>query len=217
MGRALPTEGTSVVAAAIVQFVRVSGSRVPENDIIYTWKLNGRVLGSMSGRGKSSIIIPGPGLYGEYVLAVEAESIDYAFQSSETTVISGVEPHLVLYPDYPVGGVSYHTALTNQAHIDTSELTVAGVPYYMLINAPDDPSLSYTWSVNRSPVDISQRDPSRLTLSIGSAARGMAHVELAVEHALVLLQDTSRSWVLQFGQYTSSPENDPFRQRVDIQ
>jgi len=209
-GRALPSSGANIRAAAVVSFMRADGSTIKENDIVYTWKINGRVAGSISGRGKSSVVIPGPLLFGETLVTVIAESTDYTYRGSATVIIPSREPYLVLYQERPAGGIAYHAALPQTSSVGDTELTFAAIPYYISTSKVKSSFLSYRWLINNAPVAADPSDPSRITLYSELPEDG-ALVSLSVEHMLNFLQTANRSWAIQFGGNASSPGiSDPF-------
>jgi len=216
-GRALPSHGSTVSLEAIAHFERENGTKVPWEDIIYTWKINGRVIGESSGRGRSTLTTFGPGLFGEMAVKVEAESADFAFRGSGTTVIANTEPVLALYPLYPVGGVALHSALTRVADVSDIELSVSAQPYYAASLFPASPLLSYEWSVNGEKVANDDAEQNVITLR-STAGAGVARVSLSFEHAAILLQEAENEWTLNFGSSVfESGRFNPFGRTTETQ
>lgn len=201
-GRALPAADARITATAITSFVTQNGTRIPQEDIVYTWRLDGRIVSSLSGRGRAAASFAGPQLYGSQTLAVEAVSIDYRYQASASARIEAVEPQPTLYPELPLNGIAYHRALTSGTETPEAELSVVLEPYYFSTDA----ALTYSWQVNGTPVVGGVSAPSRLTIAANEAQEGL--IELTVRHRTHALQAAKRSWLLRFG--TSNATNDPF-------
>ena len=215
-GRALPSAGTSLRLQAIAHLKRPGGSIVPASDIIYTWKQNGRVVGNVSGRGKASVILPSPTLYGRSVIEVDVSSSDNTLSGSASITIPSTEPVLTLYEDSPLLGITYYRALGAQTAIPDTEMTFAAVPYFAQIASPNDQRLAYAWTVNGSPVRASASDPSEVTLN-ASKSNGDATVGLGITHSTNIYLSENGSWSIMLGNAgssgfsgTSASAKDPF-------
>ncbi len=196
-GRALPSAGTSVVLQAIPHFIRPGGSRLALGDLVYTWKKNDQVLGDLSGRGKSAIVIPAPVLYATDVLSVDVESSDGLLSGESSVAIHAEDPMIVLYENHPIFGVLYGSALSRSASIAESEMTFTAVPYFASVRNPTDRQLQYVWRINGTKIPTDTNKPNELTLK-ASASSNIAHIELALTHATNFFLDSSGSWNVTF-------------------
>lgn len=197
-GRALPSADTGLRLEAIPHFKRPNGTLVPSSDITYTWKQDGRVVGNVSGRGKASVILPSPTLYGTSDVEVDAISSDGSLSGSATLSIPSTAPVLLLYEDNPLLGLTYYHALGQAASIPDIEMTFAAVPYFAPIQSPNDPRLSYAWTVNGTGVSPSASDPSELTLNASNSS-GQASIGLTVTHATDIFMSAVGSWEVALG------------------
>jgi hypothetical protein len=208
LGRALPSAGTDLIVQALAHFKRTSGALIPDSDITYTWKQDGEVLGSISGRGKSSAVIPILHLYGGNQITVDAISSD-GTRSGETTVAVPLStPILDLYEDHPLYGILYNQALSGSAQIPETEMTFAAVPYFAQARAVNDSNLSYAWSVNDTRISASAGTPQEITINADNSS-GQAALSLEVTHATNYYLDATGNWNLTF---SSGPTTlDPFQ------
>ena len=195
-GRALPGAGTNTKLESIVRFQQRNGSFVSPGDIIYTWKVDGRVLGSLSGRGRSSLVVPSPTLKDSMTVALSVRSLDNAFYGDTSITIPTEKPIVLLYQNNPLWGVMYYNALTTQNTIAANEVTFAAVPYFANAGYPNDPRLIYAWSINGSPIKSSALDPSELTIN-GSKSNGIARIGLELTHASNFFMDSKSEWGVQ--------------------
>jgi len=202
-GRALPSAGTNLRLEAITHFKRPDGSVVPSSDITYTWKQDGRVVGNVSGRGKSSVELPSPTLYGTSNIEVDAESSDDTLAGSASLSIPSTTPFVLLYEDNPLLGLTYYHALAAQTTIPDTEMTFAAVPFFAQIQSPNDPRLAYTWTVNGSAISPSANDPSEITLN-ASDSNGEADIGLGLTHSTNIFMSTSGEWDVTLGTTNSS-------------
>ena len=205
-GRALPSAGTNIRLQAIPHFKRADGSSVAPTDITYTWKQDDRVLGSLSGRGKSSAILPAATLYGTSDIEVDAMSVDGVLSGRATVALPSTEPLITLYEDSPLLGLTYYRAIGGQSAMNDTEMTFAAVPYFAQARSANDPRLVYGWSVNGSNVAPSASDPSEITLNT-THSNGTATLGLEVTHTTNIYMDSKGSWGIMLGGQSSSGFN----------
>lgn len=204
-GRALPSAGTNLIAQAVPHFVRADGTLIPDSQITFTWKRSGEVLGSLSGRGKSSAVIPVVHLSTQDDITVVAVSAD-GTRSAETTILMPtVDPVLDLYEDHPLYGVLYNKALGATASIPESEMAFFAVPYFSQARSPGDSALSYAWKVNDTAITSSASTPNELTINADNST-GQAQIALEVTHATNFLMDASGEWGVTLSTGTASQD-----------
>ncbi|MDO8561985.1 MAG: hypothetical protein Q7S05_04140 [bacterium] len=195
-GRALPSPGTTLRMHAIARFK--SGSEAPESDTMYTWKRNGSVVKSFSGRGRSSALFPSPSLFGTDIIEVIVSNLDGSREGAARAQISSVEPILALYQDHPLFGVMYWKALSDTTPVSDTETTFAAVPYFAQADSPDDARLMYSWSVNGRDIEADEVKRSALTVN-ADKSDGIAQIALTITHAANLAMRTSHTWRISFG------------------
>jgi hypothetical protein len=197
-GRTLATFGSGVRVEALPRLVRLDGTSVPARDIVFSWRKNGVVLTDVSGRGKSSLVLGGPELFGADTISVEAASLDQTLIASAETIVPSTNPFVLLYEDHPLFGVTYHRALDPETTFSDVEATLVAAPYFAAVRSPNDPRLSYEWRVNGATISPDEKEPSRITINAGNSD-GRARLELSVTHALDFLMDAKGLWRLVFG------------------
>lgn len=194
-GRALPSPGTALRMHAIVRFK--SGSRAPESDVLYTWKRNGSVVKSASGRGKSSALFPSPALFATDIIEVNASTLDGSREGAARVQISSTEPVLTMYQDHPLFGIMYNNALSDITSLSDTETTFAAVPYFAEAESPDDARLMYSWSVNGRSIEADEARRSALTVN-ADKSDGIARIALSITHAANLAMRASHAWRILF-------------------
>jgi hypothetical protein len=215
LGRALPSAGTNLRLQAIAYLKHADGTLVPSTSITYTWKQDGRVVGNVSGRGKSSAVLPAAPLYGTSNIEVDVASSDGSLSGSASVSIPSTTPVLALYEDNPLLGLMYYDALGSSASVPDSEATFAAVPYFAQVRSPNDPRLTYDWTVNGSSIAASANDPSELTLN-GSGSSNSAQVGLGVTHSTNIFMSANGTWDITLGNQSfgasgsSSETKNPF-------
>jgi len=207
-GHDLPSAGTTLILQALPHFVLPGGSELRSGDLTYTWRRNGQVMGSVSGRGKSAIVVPSPVLYAHDVLSVEVESSDGSMSGEASMTIAAEDPTLVLYEDNPIFGVLYGFAFGPTAFVAKAETTLTAIPYFASARTLKDPLLDYVWRVNGVRVTTDPSVPNELTLQ-ASDSSAVARIQLAVTHATNFFLNASRTWNITFS--TKGSAQDLFR------
>jgi hypothetical protein len=207
LGRALPSAGTDLIVQALAHFQRSNGALISDSDITYTWKQDGQVLGSISGRGKSSVVIPIQHLYGGNQITVDAASSDGSRAGETTVTVPLSAPILAVYEDHPLYGVLYNDALLSSTHVPEAEMAFAAVPYFAQARAANDPNLSYAWSVNGTRISSSAGTPQEITINAANSS-GQALLSLEVTHATNYYLDATGQWNISFS--TGPATQDPF-------
>lgn len=194
-GRSLASSGTRIRAEAFPRLIRPDGKALQPRDIIFTWRRNGDVVLSASGRGKSTAILPGPELFGSATISVEAAAADSSTAAAATTFISSTNPFLVLYEQHPLFGGMFHRALKAETLIPDVEATFVAIPFFVNARNPEDSRLTYNWRVNSRSIETDAEDPSRITINAQNSD-GNARIDLSLSHATDFTLDARGTWRL---------------------
>lgn len=205
-----PSAGTNLRLQALPRFKR-GNVLVPASELTYTWRRNGEVLGSISGRGRAAALIPVEHLFGTDTISVEARSADDRLSHISSISASANEPLLALYEDDPLYGVLYHRALSASAFISGAEATFAAVPFFAQARSMYDAALHFDWRVNSADIPASQKNPGELTINAENSS-GVAFVELEVTHATNFYLSAKGTWNITFSSPSGPGVSDPFRQ-----
>ena len=208
-GRALPSAGTNLRLEAVPRFQNPDGSFVAASDIIFTWRRDGRVVQSASGRGKSRVLIAGPALFGRDTISVDAVSADGTLSGSASVSVPETEPVLDLYKDHPLFGIMYHQALAGRATIPEIEMSFAAVPYFAQSKSANDADFTYAWQVNGRGVTSDSARPSEITINAQNSS-GLALIELALSHATNFFMSSLGSWGITLSAGSAGGTPSPF-------
>lgn len=192
-GRALPSAGSRILLQAMPYFKSTNGSLIPNSDITFTWKQDDRVLGSLSGTGRSSVSLPAAILYGTSDIEVDAYSSDGTRYGVATVSIPSAEVQLVMYQDNPLLGLELYRPLDSAATVPESEMTFAVVPYFAHVHNPNDARLTYQWTVNGSDITPTQGDPSEIVLN-AKGSDGQATIGLSLSQSDDMFLMPSATW-----------------------
>ncbi len=180
-GRALPTSDGNLRV-----FAFPPSSLGTATNLIYTWKINGQVLGSMSGTDRSMLAIKGSPFISDQLVVVDVSN------GSQTVTgvvrIPYVKPTVLLYENSPLKGVQFEHALINKFVAEAnSDITLVAEPYFF--STPQSQSLTYTWSVNGQ----TSKGVSGPSFIARSETTGTSTVNVAVTNPLYILQRISKS------------------------
>jgi hypothetical protein len=198
LGRALPSPGSHIRLVAIPYFKDSNGSKLSSSDIDFTWKQNGRVLGSLSGIGKSSITVPAAILYGTSNIEVDVQSVDGTSYGTALAVLPSIESTLVLYEDDPLLGITYYRALPASVIIPETEMTFAAIPYFAAVQGSNDSRLVYAWTVNGSTIKTDMTNLSEITINAKNST-GMASIGLSLTQSNNIFMSPAGSWSVMIG------------------
>lgn len=209
-GRALPSAGSRVRLMAVAFLPSSAGGYLPADKITYTWRRNGEIV--LSGRGKTTVTIPGPVLFGTDTVTVQTVSADKRVEGLGRVRIPSVEPVLSLYTNHPLFGITYHRALGPTTFVAESEMSFTAIPYFAPASAANDPDLLYAWRLNRTGIDTNESGTNEITIDAAKSP-GLAQIQLGVTHWKNLYLDVDGSWQVTFTRGgTAAPlPGDPFR------
>lgn len=200
-GRTLSAVGSRLTFVAYPTFVQ-DGKRIPEKDLIYTWRKNDSVLGSLSGKGKSTLTISSPTLFGAETISVEARTQDGAIAAKATTRVATPDTPLRLYENHPLFGPMLHKAFGATAFTPETEMTFVAIPFFAPVANENDPKLEYSWRVNQSAVKSDAKRPSQITIN-AAGSTGVALIELTVGHASNFFFGSDAAWQVTFSKADS--------------
>jgi hypothetical protein len=176
-GKALYPDGGSV------RIVAMPDARFGNHDnLFYTWKTDGRVLGSLSGRGRQVFERAGTILGGPLSVSVEVrETPDGPVAAAGVARIPASAPQVLAYEHDPLLGTIFDKALQGTVALEREEITVVAYPYFF--SAPARDVLEYEWRVNSRAAG----GDKSITLRRGDETGG-ASVALNVTNPLTILQ-----------------------------
>ena len=197
-GKALSAWGSRVRVSAM-PLMRSARGLLDPGALIYTWKQNGTVQGSVSGVGKRTFIFTNDSLVrGETTVEVEVSSPSETFLALKRVSIKPVESALVLYEDHPLYGTLFHRAARGAYRLPSDEVTLVAMPYHFTALAAGSDRLAYDWKLNGSQVAPTGAR-NVLTLRKEADAAGEASLTLSVQHLDHLLQAGNEAVRLLFG------------------
>lgn len=176
-GKALFSDQASLTASAVPDFIS-KGKRIPKENLVYAWSLDGNPLLSKSGYGKHTITVFGDNLGSKQTLSLSVSSTDGTLQGLGSVNIDPQTPKIMFYENHPLFGTLFNVALENTFTMKNTEVSIVGSPYFFSDTDPFN-LLQFDWTVNREPASAST-NKNVITLRNDSGATGTSLLGLQV-------------------------------------
>lgn len=143
IGRALPSTGSLTNLTTII-----SGSSIPNSDLVFTWRVNNQVVGGGGGRGQSSVSFDTP-QGSQIIVSLDVSKLDGAALASRSFTIPSVSPQLRFYEVSTLYGI-------NRKHLTSFNLisnsaTILAEPFYLDSRVYNNPDIK-NWTIDNNTV-----------------------------------------------------------------
>jgi len=195
-GRALFTAESSITLTALPQFVTTDGAVLDPQELIYTWRRDGRTLSDISGFGRQSINIVGPTRFQDVRISVEVSSFGKSLIAKKTFFLSPKSPEVLFYEKHPLRGILYKKALAGTFILTDQEVVVRAEPYFFSLEDLRS-NLTFEWSLN--DIALQNEDSQQEIILRQVRGGGFSRLKLDIINVDKLFQDAFQSLTLQFG------------------
>lgn len=197
-GKALPTPEASIKITAIPNIWKNGGGTYKTNDLSYKWRRDSEVLGSLSGRGVSSLFLKNDYLKKSERIGVEVRNTSDFKVGKEEVVIQIVEPSVLFYEKNPLLGILYGKALSGSIALSNEELSIAAEPYFFSPKDKANSKIKYNWSLNNKPIKSDSLSPGVLVVRQQPGTSGFADVSLLVTNPSKIMLSARNNIMLNF-------------------
>jgi hypothetical protein len=196
-GRALNPNQGMVLVVAIPELINSAGQKAAAQNVIYSWKKDGKVEQSASGLGKNTFVFSGSVPIRDALIEVTASSLDGSIFASKQVTITNVTPQIVFYENSPIYGMMMNKAIVNPVQMLVDEFSILAVPYFFSVGYATTPDLDYAWSLNGQTV--SSQDPKNsFTTRTGVAGSGTANIGLKISNNVRVFQFATNNYTINF-------------------
>ncbi|MCK5060196.1 MAG: hypothetical protein KAR00_03600 [Candidatus Pacebacteria bacterium] len=199
-GKALNAYQGEIRVVALPDLIE-NGTRFSPNALIYKWSKDGTLLGSQSGRGKSTLTIEGSLLIRPITVSVEVSTPDEAIKAKKNLVVQTVRPRVLIYENNPFNGVRYEQAFMGEFLMKEKEVNLVVVPYFFSPEEKETNTLVHTWRMNGKVFDTGE-DKNTVTLKQPDMS-GFSNINIEVESKNKILQSARSGVVMRFEGDTS--------------
>jgi hypothetical protein len=197
-GKALnPYQGVTVVVA-IPELIKTTGEKISTQNIIYSWKKNGKVEQAASGVGKNTYIFPGTVPMRDSLIEVTASSLDGSIFASKQVNITNDEPKIIFYEDSPIYGIMFNKAISGTVRMLKDEFKVKAFPFFISAGYTQNPDLNYKWSINGKLSENLDTDKTAMLFRQEGIGAGVANISLKVENTVRIFQFADNGFIINF-------------------
>lgn len=184
-GKALMPYQSNVVITAM------PATAIDPNKLIYTWKEDGKTLGSVSGYGRRKIEIKTGIIMKPINVTVSVSSQDGSYNASGKATIDMVSPKPVFYTSSQLLGIQFNYGIDRNILMKTNEMKLKVIPYYFSNQYKHTaPNLGYKWSING--IDTGRVGEQTLTVRHPDVT-GSSLVSVKIENTESILQYSTPS------------------------
>lgn len=193
IGRPLPN-GKSPITLLAIPHISFGAGDVAENDLIYTWKVNGVIASAQSGFGKSSATIV-PAQFGQaFTVSVMAETRSGTGAAENIATIQPQTPTILVYEHAPLLGVRFEKTVVDTFALNEAEASF--VAYPLFVGSAD--ALLYTWKLDGQAFAVDRLKPRAVTFKKVGSGGGTRNVSISFQNALNFLERGENSFSLAF-------------------
>ncbi len=177
-GRAHPSVGSTVQATALL-----TGASTPPSGLVYTWRLNQRVLEGGSIRGQNKVLFTTPAGR-DMILSLQVSQLNGEVVASRTIIVPIVKPEIHFYESNSLYGL-IPRSITDTLTMITGTVTIQAEPYHLNSLTFNDPPL-LSWKIGAVEAPI-MNNPYQVTLE-RTGTSGGATLKFDVRDDTELLQ-----------------------------
>lgn len=196
-GKALNPSLGLVSVAAIPEFYKTTGEKIPAQNIVYTWKKDGKAQPAFSGLGKNYLSFTGTVPVRDTVVEVSASSLDGNIYASKKITITNVSPKIIFYENNPLYGIMMNKAISGTIKMLTDEFSVLAVPYFFSAGLATSPDLKYIWGMNDQSLG-SQEIENVFTARNDKEISGSADISLKISNSARVFQSANNMYSIDF-------------------
>lgn len=189
-GRALPSLGSQVNATALLS----AGSFYNSNNVVYTWRVDQKVLegGPIRGGNRVSFVTPrGAGA----TVRVTATDLQGTVIASRAIRIQSVVPELHFYEEHSLYG-QQQVPIDQDFTLVGNALTLQAEPYFLDTRVYNQPDVAQ-WEINSQDTDNGSNNPYEIALTRSGAA-GRTVVNFHVRSLREVLQGAEEQITVNF-------------------
>ena len=180
-----------------IVFMAIPNGLGNRDSLVYRWIKNGTVLGSLSGPGKNTLTLTDTVLSRAQTIRVEIvaeDDYESSILAQALVRLTPVSPMVAVYENNPIYGFLFQKEVSGNYRLKGEEVTFAAFPLFFTALDRTDPRLGYEWQTVGT-----QESSSSVTYRAPEGLAGSSQVSLRVSSATKIMQGSSKSFLVQFG------------------
>ena len=150
-GKSEYTHQSRLKLIAVPNFVDSNGMKISDDQIVYTWEINGDVDQSGSGTGRNIYYYESGLISGPIQIILEASPINSNQTARIIKTITPTEPVILIYEKNPIYGTIFEQNIKSDFVVDREEIELVAIPYNFSSNILE--SGNFQWLLNGLNVD----------------------------------------------------------------
>jgi hypothetical protein len=170
---------------------------VDPNNLVYAWKQDYTNRQENSGYGKNSFIYTSDYLENSNNIEVTASTTDQKYSSEASLNIGMTQPKIIFYKNDVNLGTIWEQALADGHKIQGDEV-IEAAPYFI---SPKDiriPTLTWSWSINDSFVNILGLRKNLMPLKVQTGVSGTSKIKLEINNNDKIFETASKEINVEF-------------------
>ena len=201
-GKRLYSYGAPIKVIAIPEIIK-NGERFGDNELVYKWKVDYKLIQSASGAGKNTITAKSSVPLKPTTISVEVSTLDGAVSAFGTITAQPQAPSVAFYENNPRLGILFNKELSNTTTLTEQEINLFAVPYFFDSATAADSKLNFVWQMNNQTVSPGDEN-NQITLRQVENNAGTANVALRINHLKDIFQYAAKSLNIEFGKKTDN-------------
>jgi len=198
-GKSIFTNESLVKLIALPNMVTPNGTRIADDNLDYTWKIDHQVISEASGFGKSVFEYRGKLLQRPILVTVEVSARNSSLIATKTIPLQNFEPQTIIYEINPLLGIIFEQSITGDFMLEREEVEFAAIPFFFSAERQADSFLEYEWFLNGSKINVNSNKSSIIFRNTENQS-GSARISLKLEHLNNILQGSVSSISLEFSE-----------------
>ncbi len=195
-GKGLRVGPQQVKFVAFSKVINSLGNKISDQNLYFTWKVSGRVIGRASGMGQSvaylSLTLK------DVPITLEIYSSDRnTLYAKETVLVRNSDAETLVYEKDPLLGILFNKAVGDNYRLVGSETELVAFPYFFSVTNNNSSRLDYTWRINNTKATEGAGKSSILLQ--GGGARGSSLVSVEVVNSKNVFQEILSKFTISLG------------------
>lgn len=163
------------------------------SEFMFLWREDGEALGSLSGIGKDSVILPGNILQKNPLVSVDIINTRGVTVARGAVPVPETEPLLLVYKETPLSGIDFSNTVSKKNIFSDDTLSVTLFPYFF--STQDRNTIDYYWTIGEGG---NLQQYSGVDALFQKGGSGQAHIDITAQNEYFLLDRTKSYFSLTF-------------------
>ncbi len=181
-----------------------SKNEIDPKNLVYSWKLGGKYIDGLEGKGygMQSIVIPADDLPRNLDITVDVTNKEQTLHTASAMTINPDKPSIAFYEEDSLYGTMFNKLLAGNVALNNTEMKVLAVPFGFNILNKD---ISYIWSIN----NMEQKDlleNRSITIRTKGDRDGNSNINLQIINQDDILQGADAGFTVYFSKAKSNSD-----------